>query len=243
MVALLKGIAAIAAATNVRIVDTLGGHALDLADNRCINFQPVQAANQAVGAPHQQVQMSETAARQAGQYEPKVEGLKPLYMSPKSVSDSACLVSSEAASRRSPSALPRSFGTAGKLKATEEAELEKGIAGDPRTELATKRSLEDLASPSAAALRFDVTAVSEKLDTRICMYKAQVTGKQSQLSILTQKYLMPGHHEYLAESLSDGNPRQYGLGDTKTAILSLGSEVDAWRKNRTSVKLFGNSCN
>ncbi|KAJ7292464.1 hypothetical protein C8J57DRAFT_1456956 [Mycena rebaudengoi] len=54
MVALLKGIAAIAAATNVRIVDTLGGHALDLADNRCINFQPVQAANQAVGAPHQQ---------------------------------------------------------------------------------------------------------------------------------------------------------------------------------------------
>ncbi|KAJ7203931.1 hypothetical protein C8J57DRAFT_1259552 [Mycena rebaudengoi] len=226
MVALLKGIAAIAAATNVRIVDTLGGHALDLADNRCINFQPVQAANQAVGAPHQQVQMSEAVKHK---FKPSCQAGSQIVLawSPR---------------RQLPDGRHLRY-RAGKLKATEEAELEKGIAGDPRTELATKRSLEDLASPSAAALRFDVTAVSEKLDTRICMYKAQVTGKQSQLSILTQKYLMPGHHEYLAESLSDGNPRQYGLGDTKTAILSLGSEVDAWRKNRTSVKLFGNSCN
>jgi hypothetical protein len=60
MVALLKGIAAIAAATNVRIVDTFGSHALDLSNNRCINFQPVQAANQAVGAPHQQVRVFQT---------------------------------------------------------------------------------------------------------------------------------------------------------------------------------------
>ncbi|KAJ7258319.1 hypothetical protein C8J57DRAFT_1234497 [Mycena rebaudengoi] len=55
MVALLKSVAAIAAATNVRIVDSLGGHAFDLSNNHCINLQPVQAAaifNPAI--PHQQ---------------------------------------------------------------------------------------------------------------------------------------------------------------------------------------------
>ncbi|KAJ7234713.1 hypothetical protein C8J57DRAFT_1249063 [Mycena rebaudengoi] len=55
MVAVLKSIAAIAAVgTNVKIMDSLGGHVLDLANNRGANFQPVQAANAQAGIPHQQ---------------------------------------------------------------------------------------------------------------------------------------------------------------------------------------------
>ncbi|KAJ7243357.1 hypothetical protein C8J57DRAFT_1525807 [Mycena rebaudengoi] len=55
MVALLKSVAAIAVATNVRIVSTLQGTTFDLSNNHCINLQPVQASvvfNPAI--PHQQ---------------------------------------------------------------------------------------------------------------------------------------------------------------------------------------------
>ncbi|KAJ7292510.1 hypothetical protein C8J57DRAFT_1490014 [Mycena rebaudengoi] len=56
MVPILKGIAAIVAAgTNVRIIDNLEGHALDLVNNLCTNFQPVQAANSGSGVATQQI--------------------------------------------------------------------------------------------------------------------------------------------------------------------------------------------
>jgi hypothetical protein len=58
MVALLKSIAAIAVATNVRIVSTLQGTTFDLSNNHCINLRPVQASvvfNPAI--PHQQARV------------------------------------------------------------------------------------------------------------------------------------------------------------------------------------------